>query len=63
MVAALLGAFLISLFVLASQKLVDLTEDQQKALRQINMTRSAAETIQRGIKFYLTKKRFYSFKL
>jgi len=45
MFIALLGAFLISLLVLASQKLVDLTEPQQKALRQIHLTRSSATTI------------------
>lgn len=61
--AALQGALLISLFVLASSKLVDLTEHQEKALKHINMSRSAAQTIQKAIKFYLSKKKFYKWKL
>jgi uncharacterized membrane protein (Fun14 family) len=63
MVTALIGAFLISLLVLAVNSVFELTKNQQKALRHIQMTRSAASTIVKAMQFLHTKKKLYRLKL
>ena len=62
-ITALIGAFLISLLVLAVNSVFELNKNQQKALRHIQMTRSAALTIIRSMRFLSTKKKLYRLKL
>lgn len=62
-VTALIGAFLISLLVLAVNSVFELNKNQQKALRHIQMTRSAATTIVKSLRYFITKKKLYRLKL
>ena len=56
---ALVGTFLISIVVVTVSSIFELTPNQKMALGHIRLTRRAAVTISKGIKFYLTKKRYF----
>ena len=59
MFAALWGAFMISIFVVSFSSLFELDNNQQKALRHIKLSRSAAKTIKHAMQYFIAKKRFY----
>ena len=50
--AALWGAVMISLVVVMVSKIFEMTENQEKALREIDVSRKAAKAIAYGFKFY-----------
>ena len=52
MFTAIWGAVLISLIVVMVSKIFEMTENQEKALRQIEVSRKAAKAIAYGFKFY-----------
>lgn len=52
MFTALWGAVMISLVVVMVSKLFEMTENQEKALRDIDVSRKAAKAIAYGFKFY-----------
>jgi len=57
--AAVMGAFLISVFVLAVTSVFSLNERQTKAMRHIEVSKSAALTVARAMKFLVVKKRYF----
>ena len=59
LVSALTGAFLLSIFVLAVTSVFQLNEVQSKAMRHIKMSRSAAKTITKAMRFYMIKKKYF----
>ena len=59
MITALWGAFLISLLVVTVSSVFDLSNNQKMALRHIRLTRTAAMTISRAIKYFLARKRYH----
>jgi hypothetical protein len=61
-VSAIWGAFMISLVVVTVSSVFELKKNQLKALKHIQVTRSAAKTIILAIKFYQVKKRYYKTK-
>lgn len=52
MFTALWGAVMISLVVVMVSKIFSMTESQEKALREIDVSRKAAKAIAYGFKFY-----------
>ena len=58
-IAALWGAFLISFLVVVATKLFDLSKTKLKAHKHIILSRSAAITVCKSVKYFLAKKRFY----
>lgn len=56
MITAIWGAIMISLIVLTVSSVLDLKKNQLKALKQIRVTRSAANTIVLSMKYFLAKK-------
>jgi hypothetical protein len=61
--AALWGATMISLLVLATSSFFELKGNQLKAMKHIDLTRQAANTISLSFKYFLKKKRLYIEKL
>mmetsp|Transcript_13215 Transcript_13215/g.20612 ORF Transcript_13215/g.20612 Transcript_13215/m.20612 type:complete len:265 (+) Transcript_13215:666-1460(+) len=59
MITALLGAFLISIFVLAVTSVFELSKLQMRALRHITMSRSASRVMMQSVRFFILKKKFY----
>jgi len=59
MIASLWGSLLMSLLVVTQMSIFELNDNQKKALTHINMSKSAADTINQSIRFYLAKKRFF----
>jgi hypothetical protein len=59
MIASLWGSLLVSLLVVTQMTIFELNDNQRKALTHINMSKSAADTINRSIKYFLVKKRFF----
>ena len=59
MIAALWGAFLMALLVVAATSSFKLDINQTKALKHINLSKSAAKTINLAAKYFLAKKKFY----
>lgn len=56
MVTALWGAILISLVVVAATQIFYMSDDQEKALREIDVSRKAANSIACAFKYYKQKK-------
>ena len=56
---ALWGSFLISIFVLTTASLFDLTKPQMQAMRHISLSRSASKTIVSAMKYFVKKKKYY----
>lgn len=52
MFTAIWGAVLISLIVVMVSKIFEMTENQEKALRQVDVSRKAAKAIAYAFKFY-----------
>lgn len=59
MFTALWGAFMISLLVLTVSNVFGLSKNQNQALQQINISRSAARAISKSFKFYMKKKQYF----
>lgn len=57
MFTALWGCFMISLFILAVSKVLEMTQQQERALRKIDMSRSAANAIACSFKYFVMKKK------
>lgn len=62
-VAALWGSLLVSLLVVTQMSFFELELGQKKALRHINLSKSAANTINISAKYFLAKKKLYILKL
>ena len=58
-ISALWGATMISLLVLTTSTFFELEGKQLKAMKHINLTRNAANTISISFKYFLKKKQFY----
>jgi hypothetical protein len=61
-VTCIWGSFLMALCVVTVNNVFDLTHNQQMALRHIRLTRRAAISISRSIKYFLAKKRYFILK-
>ena len=59
MFTALWGAVMISLVVVMVSKIFEMSENQEKALREIEVSRKAAKAVAYGFKFYKQKKQLY----
>ena len=59
---AFTGSFLISIVIVCVTQSLDLESDQLLALRHINITRLAAKTLQKALKFFQIKKKYYLLK-
>lgn len=59
MVLGCVGAFYIGLLVVVLEKIFDLSNEQQMAFSHIKLTKRAAQTIQKGFKYFLAKKKLY----
>ena len=62
-ISAMWGAILISLIVVVTVKLFDLSKKEEQALSHIKMSHSAAKSIKVSIKYFIAKKKFYIEKL
>ena len=51
------GALLLSLLVIIMSTIFNLDENEKMVLRQVNMTKQAAGTILKGIRYFMSKKR------
>ena len=62
-IAALWGAFMISIMVLSVSSIFELKKTQLRALRHIRLANSASRTISSTFKFFMEKRRFYKLKV
>lgn len=58
MLTAFWGAFLISLVILSVKRIFDLSENQQKAMHHLFLTRRAAVSISAAMKYFLAKNKY-----
>ena len=56
-ILAFWGALLLSLLVVVLSSIFNLNENEKMALRHLRMTKSAANTIFRSIKYFMSKKK------
>lgn len=59
MLTALLGSIMISLFVLIISSRLELSKEETMVFRRVNLSLTAAHTIQSSMKYFILKKKFY----
>lgn len=63
MMAALHGALMISLVVLTVSNFLELSDNELLVFRKIQSTQSASTTIMTALRYYISKKKYYVFKI